>query len=110
MSEHVPADQIRAVKEKIRDDTTYALHVLRVVRGRCTDREIIAGRDLGERDGRGFQPVEISFLLELHDRIEARGWAMTAKEATILRERMPKYAKQSVLAVRERGARKRAAS
>lgn len=68
---------------------------------RCTEREKIAGRDLGERDGRGFTPVEIDSMIDLYERIEARGWAATPRELDRLRKAMQKYAVQLVVASRE---------
>lgn len=98
------------VRKKISEDSAFALHALRVIYERCTEREKIAGRDLGERDGRGFTPVEIEYMIALHEEFEAQGWRATPRQLDLTRSRMRKYAAQVIKDSRERTARYRASA
>lgn len=101
MSGRVHPIQAARVRQKIANDSAFAVHALRVIYERCTEREKLAGRDLGERDGRGFTPVEIDSMIELHERLEARGFRATPHQLDRLRKAMQKYAVQLVIASRE---------
>jgi hypothetical protein len=101
MAAKVDELEVRRVKRAISRNSRFALHALRTIYARCTLREQIAGRDLGERDGRGFTPFEMGRMIGLHDRLAARGWAATPDELDEVRGRMQKYAAQVIAASRE---------
>ena len=97
-----PDPRVERERQKIARDTAHAVRALRTIYSRCTWRERIAGRDLGERDGKGFQPVEMGYMIRLHEELEAAGWRPTPYQADVVRARMKKYSRQLVAASQER--------
>lgn len=93
---------IEEVREIIEADTLAALYVLRVIWKRQKPEERSTGRHVGH-DGKGFREFETVTLNALHDDLERLGWRTAPRQATMLRDMMPPYARQYVVDSQERG-------
>jgi len=92
-------EEVRAIIEA---DTLAALYVLRVIWNRQKPEEKFTGQHMGH-DSKGFREFETVTLNALHDDLERQSWRPAARQATMLRDMVPPYAKQYIADSEERG-------
>ena len=85
--------QVRATKQRIASETPFAIRVFRAIYGHQKPDEKRLRQHIGH-DGLGFQEIETPRMCRLYERLERRGWKLTAEEADMLRLVMQKYARQ----------------
>jgi len=81
------------LKEQIRRDSSFAIHVFRTIWSAQQPIEKFTGKYAGS-DGVGFQPHMTEHWNRVFDLAEATGWKFTAQEMDELREGMVVYAGQ----------------
>ena len=93
--------EVALIRQKIREEPGFALHVFRTIWDRQSAREKYTRQHQGH-DGRGFRDYETQELCELHDQLEDQGWMFNATQIQKLQSRTVPYGAQFWRSVRER--------